>query len=526
MDKKLLLIISLYLVLQAFSFHELGIVGEVAMGWGETPDVWSEIDPVVWGNAANSPSSGSVWGPFIANETRPQEQLRLGSYTLPLAMNQYTGGVWDWPSRIVYSIYPSPMAVRIFHILLGGVFIGWIAWLFKRERQNIVAYGCALVLATDWSFTFYKQALGGTEIALQVAIAGLLWVVLYRKSLFYFLLFLGVGFHAKFPFLFAVLPLLFWMLIFKRWPSKDGFQKGLLAFLVLLSPLLISWIHHGQLNGHIRSHDTFSMQWKRVQAAFSFSSQASIRENSSNLLLWLGAPMQFYEQIYDLKPQAWLGSWIRLPTLALLSLVVPFFRRNNDLVFCTAVLISQLLLIAVAAKDMHHFAMVLPVFAVTLGLLLQSLWTYKPWLILCVLPITLASSSDMLRSDATFSQILVPTFRSHDQRALQELLRSHNVERLITMDYEIYGLIEHIAPEIESIHAWGVISHKRKRALAGILSEANGGHLIVLMPSMPMIYNLRPSGVQLQKEGKELGLRVTEIDSWDDRLWLYRVDTL
>ena len=526
LDKKLLLLIFLYFCIQAFSFRELGFVGEVCMGWANTPTVLSDTNPLSWSNARIEPSSGSSWGPLNANETRPLEELQLGPVSLPLAINQYTGGLGDWPSRILFLLYPSPLFIRIWHVVLGGILIGIVAHIFLKKNRPIAGYVAALILATDWSFLFYKQALGGTEICLQIAIIGLFWVLLYRKDMLFFLFFMGLGLQAKLTFVFVLLPLLLGMAVFKKWPENKRSLHGCIALALLLSPLCISWLHHSYVDGLIYSHDGFEMQLKRVQAAFSSSKGGSVRENSQNLLLWFGSPVLFYEHIYKLSTPVLLGGWIRIPFLFLLGCTIPFLKNSKELLFCAFVLTAQIIVVAVAAKDLHHFAMLVPIYAIVLGLLAEALWKKKAWMLLMFAPIAAGSALDVIQSDKLLKQISTPTFRYSDQQNMLQLLKKHNVQKMVTMDYEIYGLVEYLAPQIQVIHGWGAISHKRRKALPGLLKAAKGGHLLVLSSSMPMIYNLRPDSLQLERAAKEQSLAIIPIETWEDRLWLYKINPL
>ena len=103
-----------------------------------------------------------------------------------------------------------------------------------------------------------------------------------------------------------------------------------------------------------------------------------------------------------------------------------------------------------------------------------------------------------------------------------ERLQTNQVEKLITMDYEIYGVIEMLDPQIDVIHAWGAISHEGYDSLPKILQKAKGGHLIVCESSMPMIYNLHPPLSLLRSIEQKLSITINIIDEWDGVI-LYEV---
>ena len=178
----LLLAILVFVVLQWFSFREMGIVGEVSIGWhsGQPPQVLSHTSPVAWADGMQTPNSSKVWGPLISSETRPTERLQLGSLELPLAINNYTGGIVDWPARILHFMTGSMKLVQYWHILLGiGVIILLHQFLYRYSSWQAAAVA-SMWLATDWGFAFYKRALGATEVGLQIGWILCMWACLQR----------------------------------------------------------------------------------------------------------------------------------------------------------------------------------------------------------------------------------------------------------------------------------------------------------------------------------------------------------
>ena len=111
----LLVAILIYGLLSAVSATDMGIVGEVAIGWGleRPPQVLVSVDPMLWADGAAERSAGHRAGPLIASQVRPLEQLYLGGWTLPLAINQYTSGLPDWPSRLLFLMTDSVQAVQV-----------------------------------------------------------------------------------------------------------------------------------------------------------------------------------------------------------------------------------------------------------------------------------------------------------------------------------------------------------------------------------------------------------------------------
>ena len=118
---------------------------------------------------------------------------------------------------------------------------------------------------------------------------------------------------------------------------------------------------------------------------------------------------------------------------------------------------------------------------------------------------------ELIHTDDLLKTVKIPTFTAEAQKNLLKNLSSAKVNRLVTMDYEIYGVIEALNPDLAVTHSWAAISHERQSALPNILSYSVNKHLIILEASHPMIYNLHPSEQQLKMEAAKLGLNVSTI---------------
>ena len=121
---------------------------------------------------------------------------------------------------------------------------------------------------------------------------------------------------------------------------------------------------------------------------------------------------------------------------------------------------------------------------------------------------------DLLQADKQLRTISVPTFTASAQQQLDEELKESNVQYLLTMDYEVYGVLEALEPRLHVQHSWAAVSHERRSALPQLLTHAAGGHLIVLKATHPMIYNLRATEKQLQKSANKLDLQIKLVDAW------------
>jgi hypothetical protein len=117
------------------------------------------------------------------------------------------------------------------------------------------------------------------------------------------------------------------------------------------------------------------------------------------------------------------------------------------------------------------------------------------------------------RTDAVLASINVPHFLTSGQEQLTELVLRNGVEELHACDYDLYGMLEPLMPEVRVVHSWGDVSRRftqRKDALADWVDASRGHHLLVVRRSAPMIYNLTPKPAELE----ELG--AVEVDRLED----------
>ena len=409
--------IFLYAVLQSQCFLQMGSVGEVAIGWSQTPNVLVQVNPSEY-------DSGEDWGIFRARETRPIETLVLGTYHIPLMINSYTSALPDWPSRLLYAIVPNPSILKLWHIALGAILLLFVLRVFPKR----MAFPMSIILATDWSFLIYKHLLGGTEICLQLATIGLLWTVYHRKD-WGWLLFWGLlGIQAKITFVFVLLPTLICIFLFRISLPQKYIIRGLCVGGILLLPFLISTFHHTQLTGHVRSHDSFAMQWARITETFQFSTRTAVREQGHNIWYWLIDPIGFYEHIYKLEhPHSYVRN-IRI--FGWLCLMLCLFQRRKDKAtwLWSTLLGTQILFIIIGPKDLHHFAMIVPTFAFWIAVLLST----GKWKIIWCIPFLCSSILFNIHTDRLFEKIPIPTFTSGKQQQLISYLQQYQIKRLLT----------------------------------------------------------------------------------------------
>ena len=488
----IMLIVLTYTLIQGVCFQEVGAAGEVAIGWSSTPNVVVNTHPIEYDN-------GAPWGIFHARETRPTETVHIGEFSIPITINSYTSAIPDWPSFILYTISESPSLIRGFHIVLGGVLLLLCFSLFGGQLSFVMA----LLLATDWMFLFYKQILGGTELCLQLASMGILWVMVHKRSWGWLIFWMAWGLQAKITFVFVIVPVIVTIGIFQIKLPFTHIKRSLGVGALLIIPLLISAYHHIDTSNVVRSHDTWAMQWNRIVMAFSGSTTEALREQSINLWHWMVHPLSFYERIYEL-PSSWEWiSWIRSIGWILCGYTVILHRKNPQIRMYSTLFVFLVLSICFGPKDLHHYAMIAPFWAFWVAKIVQQ----RQWNVLYA-PFVASGLLFIVHTDTVLEQVQVPTFNTTKQRELQEMLTQQKVEKLVTMDYEVYGLLEYQQQEITVLHGWGAISHKRYHALPELLLAAKGGHLIVLESSMPMRYNLRPTLTMLKEAAQKRNLHI------------------
>ena len=200
-----------------------------------------------------------------------------------------------------------------------------------------------------------------------------------------------------------------------------------------------------------------------------------------------------------------IGWWNRHPTphaalLRFMSVLVPL----------------QVAALWLVARDLHHLVVTAPMVAILTGLSISTLTS------------TVSPPRSAARAGIAFVLALpwlVVTFTEPGQQDLIALLRESGVQRLGACDYELYGILETRAPDIEVVHGWGAASRERGEALPGLLQQVAGGHYLVINASAPMIYNLRPSAGALSDAAAKVGLQVAEVGRIEGAV-LYEVDRL
>lgn len=556
---RFVLALLLWFTLAALTARDLGVVGEVAAAWAlpEPPTVIVE-----WQGQAPVFAKDHAWGPLRANAVRPTERLVLGDHALPLAVNSYTGGLADWPARAVYALSGSLRAVVALNLLLGALLIALVYRFLRFHGSPGAAPIAALLLATDWSFLFYRKVLGGTETLLLAATLLMLWSFWSRRwaggrhGTHAFAAGLGLGLLAKATFL-ATAGAMGLAILATRWdrprvnaPPPPRWLLLAAIPLALTAPLWITWIHQGVVQPtapEVLSHDQLGLQLDRALSGLGhlFSGDPTpARETTATLRWFLLDPLAWFEAAYG--GQAPANTALRLAgwSLALFGSAAEWRQRSNSpsgalLRFMSIFAPLQVLALWLANRDMHHLAQATPTLLIWAALALDRVASMMAgarslsrvlYGFALLGPLALAGLRDLAATDSVLAGIQAPMFTAHGQSELRDALRGAADCTVRTADYDLYGSLEVLVPERRFEHAWGVASvrfPKRAEALAELLAGSRGDCFLAVRPSAPMIYNLDASEAGIARAAESAGVRLTlDFELRDaDGAWarLYRV---
>jgi hypothetical protein len=541
----LLLALLIGAVLATTTVTQVGVVGEVAASWALESPPRVVVD---W--------QGPLWADYDtgwlrASLVRPLERLQIGGLSLPLAVNSYTGGPPDWPARLVYALSGSTAMVTGLHVALGGLLMVLVHRFLRFHGTTGSGGIAALVLATDWSFVFYRKVLGGTELLLMAASLLVLWAFWSRRwaggRLGSPAIAVGVGLGLLAKATFAVSLLAFGLAALltrgdqpegRKAPPPTPLWQMSVVVLVLTSPLWISALDHLGAPASFPSHDYLGLQLERLVQGLErllSGERTPARETGDTLAWFLSNPLPWFEAAYGGEAPEGL-SFLRLVGwgLGVGGSALEWLRPRKDragalLRFVSLYAPLQILLLWLANRDLHHLAQASPTvaiwFALAVNRLAQERLNIRSWgramlAFALTLPWMVAGSLQLWRTDAVLASLTAPTFTERGQAELIEGLRSQGVERLAACDYELYGMVEIRAPELEVTHAWANAAARlgdRGGALEDLLSHAQGGHYLWLRPSAPMIYNLSPSDKQLAAAADAAEVQLEETLTLEDR---------
>lgn len=536
-----------YFFLCFFTVRGVGLVGEVAIGWAlpSPPTVLVQLEPPVSGDGA---------GVVRASRTRPTERLVLGPVELPLAVNAYTGGLADWPSRAAVGL-ARPFGAGIpagllTHVALGALLLALAHRFLTFHGSRVAAGAAALVLATDWCFVFYRKVLGGTEILLQAAALLILWALWSRRwkggqhGTVAIAIGVGLGLAAKATFV-ATLGAFALVVLATRWDHPllkppRRVHPGILLGLPLLfvAPLVLAGVHAAASDlPELRSHDTLSLQWARLVSGW--TNPAPSREGTANLLYFFGNPLRFFADAYGAAA---------VPPVSILRVVgfgvtvlggVLAWRDrapgyNEALLrFLTLFVPVQIGALWLANRDLHHLAQATVPLALWIGLAAERVaaTTAPPrsvaraaLALLLISPHLVAGVLHLADTDRVVATITTPSFTERGQTELVALLQEHGVTDLVCSDYELYGMLEARAPHVRVTHTWGAVANGANGE--AVLRTSVGRWYLAVKASAPMVYNWSPTPRKVEVTSELAGVRATPVGSIGEPVWatLYRVE--
>ncbi len=534
------LALAAYLVVCGATVHGVGIVGEVAIGWAlpAAPTVLSHLDP--------ARDSAVERGPVTIRGTRPMVSVA----GWPIAINSYTGGLADWPARLVATSIGSPAAGAAVNVALGGLFLLLAARFLRFHGTEPAAAAVAWLLATDWSFVFYRKVLAGTETLLLAAGLLVVWSLWSRRwkggvhGTVAIALGVGLGLHAKLTF---AASLAAWAVaaLAMRWdraalkPPRPVARWVLVAIPIAAAlPLLAANYALSTLGaaGTV-SHDTIALQLARLS-----SPAAPAREGWFNLLCFFGNPTAWLSPALGAAP---------VPPVSLLRLVgfavtvagaaLEWRARTPTasaalLRFLSVAVPLQVAFLFAANHDLHHLAQATPplLLLVALGAdRVAAEWapprSLGRWLVtaLFVSPHVVAGLLHLASTDRVLATLPRSTFTEVGQAELVAALGTAGCTRLTTSDYEVYGMIEARVPSLPTVHTWAAVANGERDGV-GILRTAAGGCYVSLRPTAPMIYDWHPSAAAVARAAEKAGVTATlvgRLTDGEDAEWaaIYRV---
>ena len=509
-----------------FSFRDVGIVGEAAIAWTlrRPPQVAVDLAPLRWADGLADPTAGGAWGPLVASQVRPLERIHLLGIDVPLLVNGHTTALPDWPDALVYAASASLSLVRLGHLLVGVALILAAARLAARIGSPRAAVLVAVLLATDWAFGFYKAALGGTELLLQVAVLLGASVLVGAARCRTLAAAMALGLVAKLAFLPVGVAMAIVYLATGRRPTRSDFVLGLAAIALAALPYVIGAIHQSSLASepHVVSHDFPSVQWDRVTRWIG-GGHGGARESLAAVGSFFGNPLAFFGPAYGASTPSPFSPIRLLGWIFVLRGAVAAGRPVRVL---GAFLVLSALALLVVAREMHHLAMLTPVLALWAALSLDALAKESDFRAAVVAtPLVVANVLALAGTGRVLATVHPPTFTTSDQAALVALLRDNGVQRVVVSDYASYGMLEVLAPEIEVQHVWAYTSWRGTADLPNVLRFAAGGYFLVVESEAPLRYDLHPTLATLEEKARFGAVGVTRAAALPgDRAVLYRVD--
>ncbi len=513
-----------FFVMCGTTVHGVGLVGEVAIGWAapSAPQVLSHLSP---------PSDTAVdHGALTVRGTRPM--LSVGSW--PIAINSYTGGFADWPARAATTLTGRWQVGAGLNVVLGGLFILLAARFLRFHGTEPAAAAVAWLLATDWTFVFYRKVLAGTESLLLAAGLLVVWSMWSRRwkggvhGTVAIALGVALGLNAKLTF---AASLAAWGVtaLLMRWdraalkPPRpvSGWRLATIALTGVL-PLLVANAYLATLgDAATRSHDMVGLQLARLTQA------APARESWYNLVCFFGNPNAWLAPALGADPVAPLSALRGLGFLVTVVGVGLEWRARTPtasaalLRFLSVAVPLQVGFLFLANQDLHHLAQATPPLLLLVALAADRAaaeWgpprSLTRWGVtfLFVLPHVIAGALHLAATDRVLATAPRSSFTEAGQTALLTGLEAAGCTRVTTSDYEIYGTLEVRAPTLTVVHTWAAVANGERDG-AGILTVAAGGCYVSIRPTAPMIYDWHPSEADVARAAARAGLETRRLGS-------------
>lgn len=549
------------------SIRGFGVVGEVAAAWAlddPPPVVVAVVDGApVWADPSRAPNAGHrlALGPLTldAAQARPTASVGLGPTRWPLAVNAYTGGLWDWPARALATVGGPGLGQAAGALLGFGLVVG--VWATLRRHGAIVGAGAAaLWLATDWNFVFYRRVLGGTEVGLLVGavlVAAGLWDRRWRGgglAPWAIALGLAAGLHAKITFV-ALLSGAVVASLATRWdrgpmgpPVPVPRRTWALAAVIVaagVAPLVIAALHQGWVpaDPHVRSHDFPGLQAQRLWSGLTrlaTGGDAPSREQAANVASFLLQPLAFFTRACGAaaQPGVSVGRAIGLVIVLVGTAIAWLDRARTDadalLRWCSIAVPVAALTAFLLNRDAHHLAPTTAWMAMWAGLAIDRVAARvtpprsdaRGRLVLALtLPWVVAGVIGARRTDAVLATCTTPTVLAAGQGALVAALADTDGP-IVTVDYDLYGAVDVLAPGHRWVHGWGAMSRAddRRATFGDLAGLARGGALVVTEPSAPTIYGFSPDDADTRAILAERGLTVARAVALPDGDRIYWLD--
>jgi hypothetical protein len=356
---------------------------------------------------------------------------------------------------------------------------------------------------------------------------------------------IGLGLMAKLTFI-AVLAAIGGAVFLTRWDRgpfrpPEAIHPFKLAIIPILcvTPFLITAVHHALAPlPALASHDSFALQWARLLSGWTQGTPD--REGFWNIVRFLQNPLGFFADAYGATDQAPLSLGRSLGWLVTLAGIGLAWKERQAsasdalLRFLSLSFPLALIFITILNRDLHHLAQTTVLLALMGGLAADRMaatlaprgWLRRGYALILVMPQVIAGGMQLQQTDALVAEIKVPTFTAQGQAEIVSLLREHHVKQLIVADYESYGMLEVLAPDVEIVHVWPAVT--AGATPLQVLQAARGRYFLSVRASMPMIYNWNPSAATLRPAAEAAGVQLTRVgglgEGKQERAALYKVD--